>query len=334
MRWKPDWNQQYLMRSYLTGSLWLAPFFAIVFFWVFSRVMFWIGRLLLRFELLDEKTAFLGLGMTGARHMLDMIATANLSFLVFTFGSLLVAIQIAGGQYTPRIIATTLLRDNTIRYIVSYLVFTWLFANRVATRMGDETVHQFNVFAAGFFGMVSVAVFLYMIDYAARFLRPVSIVARVGAAGIAVIDAIYPNRTTRAQPVDPPPEAVPRQEPAATARSSQAGNILGLLGKLGLAAVRSVYSVSAAPAPAAEPPAQPAPGRIVAHAGKSGVVLAVDLSGLVKMAQRANGMIEFAPQVGDFVAVGEPLFRLYDGATAIDDHAVAHVCRVRRRTHH
>ena len=41
--------------------------------------------------------------------------TLNLSFLVFTFGSLLVAIQVAGGQYTPRIIATTLLRDNVIR---------------------------------------------------------------------------------------------------------------------------------------------------------------------------------------------------------------------------
>jgi hypothetical protein len=31
------------------------------------------------------------------------------AFIVFTFGSLLVAIQIASGQLTPRIIATTLL---------------------------------------------------------------------------------------------------------------------------------------------------------------------------------------------------------------------------------
>ena len=30
------------------------------------------------------------------------------------FGSLLVAIQVASGQYTPRIIATTLLRDNVL----------------------------------------------------------------------------------------------------------------------------------------------------------------------------------------------------------------------------
>ena len=31
-------------------------------------------------------------------------------------------------------------------------------------------------------------------------------------------------------------------------------------------------------------------------------------------------MIEFAPQVGDFVGSGEPLFRLYGGARAVDEH--------------
>ena len=138
MRWKLDWNQRYVVKSYLQGSLWLAPFFTVVFFWVFVRVMRVIGDWLMRTGRIDETTAFMGLGMTGARHLLDMIATANLSFLVFTFGSLLVAIQIAGGQYTPRIIATTLLRDNKIRYIVAYLLFSWLFAGSVANRMGDD----------------------------------------------------------------------------------------------------------------------------------------------------------------------------------------------------
>jgi uncharacterized membrane protein len=56
--------------------------------------------------------------MVGARSVLDSIVTLNRSFLVFTFGSLLVAVQVAEGQYTPRIIATTLLRDNAIRFTV------------------------------------------------------------------------------------------------------------------------------------------------------------------------------------------------------------------------
>src|SRR5512147_1629 len=113
---------------------------------VATRITFSIGRWLLQNGLIDETTAFLGLSMSGARTMLETVITLNLSFVVFTFGSLLVAIQVAGGQYTPRIIATTLLRDNAIRGTVGYFVFTLLFSLRALTRMGDETVHQFNTF--------------------------------------------------------------------------------------------------------------------------------------------------------------------------------------------
>ena len=170
------WNRQYIIKSYIRSSLWLMPFFAVLAYMVVTRITHGIGGWLLRTGRIDETAAFLGLSMAGARTMLETIVTINLSFLVFTFGSLLVAIQVAGGQYTPRIIATTLLRDNAIRFTVGYFVFTLLFTLRVLTRMGDETVHQFNTFIAGTLGLVSLVVFLYLIDYAARLLRPVSIV--------------------------------------------------------------------------------------------------------------------------------------------------------------
>ena len=264
------WNRRYLIRSYIRSSLWLVPFTAVVLYWVVSRITHGIGGWLLRTGRIDETTAFFGLTMVGARSMLETVVTLNLSFLVFTFGSLLVAIQVAGGQYTPRIIATTLLRDNAIRFTVGYFVFTLLFAVRVLSRMGGETVHQFNTFIAGGLGLVSLVVFLYLIDYAARFLRPVSIVQRVGEHGLAVIQSVYPESTTPPPPID------------SSGRPTS-------------------------------------PDRTVANAGTSGIVLAVDLAGLVAQARHANGIIEFVPQVGDFVAVDEPLFRLYGGAGAIDD---------------
>jgi uncharacterized membrane protein len=113
-------------------------------------------------------------------------------------------------------------------------------------------------------------VFLYLIDYAARLLRPVSLVNRVGKSGIAVIQSVYPESTELPCPVESP----------------------------GLPA---------------------SPDRTVANAGTSGILLALDLEGLVSQARQADGMIEFVPQVGDFVAADEPLFRLYGGAIAIDD---------------
>jgi uncharacterized membrane protein len=264
------WNRQYIIKSYIRSSLWLMPFFAVLAYMVVTRITHGIGGWLMQTGRIDETAAFMGLTMAGARTMLETIVTINLSFLVFTFGSLLVAIQVAGGQYTPRIIATTLLRDNAIRFTVGYFVFTLLFTLRVLTRMGDETVHQFNTFIAGALGLVSLVVFLYLIDYAARLLRPVSIVQRVGKSGIAVIQSVYPESIVRSRPVE------------------SSGRLAS-------------------------------PDRTVANAGTSGIVLAVDLKGLVAQARHANGMIEFIPQVGDFLAVGEPLFYLYGGAAAIDD---------------
>jgi uncharacterized membrane protein len=259
-----------MIKSYIRASLWLVPFVAVVLYWVASRITHGIDGWLLGTGRIDETTAFLGLTMVGARSVLETVITLNLSFLVFTFGSLLVAIQVAGGQYTPRIIATTLLRDNAIRFTIGYFVFTMLFAVRVLAKMGGEIVHQFNTFIAGVLGLVSIVVFLYLIDYAARLLRPVSLVQRVGESGIEVIQSLYPEKTTR-----------PRHVESSRMPTS--------------------------------------PDRTVANAGTSGIVLAVDLDGLVAQARHANGIIEFVPQVGDFVSVDEPLFRLYGRAGAIDE---------------
>jgi len=62
------------------------------------------------------------------------------------------------------------------------------------------------------------------------------------------------------------------------------------------------------------------PNRIIQHRGASGIVLAVDLKTLAAEAERSIGVIEFVPQVGDFVARDEALFYLYGGAQAIDDN--------------
>ena len=46
---------------------------------------------------------------------------------------------------------------------------------------------------------------------------------------------------------------------------------------------------------------------------KDGVLLAFDLEGLVALARKAECVVELVPQVGDFVAAGSPLFRIFGG---------------------
>jgi uncharacterized membrane protein len=221
---------------------------------------------------LDNRFAWKGLalGVTGAQAMFDAVITLALSFIVFTFGSLLVAIQVASGQYTPRIIATTLLRDNVIRWTVGLFVFTLLFAIKAADRL-ETTVHQLIAFVVGLLGLICIVAFLFLIDYAARMLRPVSLVGRVGKYGLKVMESVYPGQSLEAQSI-----AGSRQSPGPVERT-------------------------------------------ILHRGKSAIVVAVNVETLVAEAEITKGVIEFAPQVGDFVGSAEPLFLLHDGADAIDE---------------
>ena len=246
-----NWKQFYGLRSYLKSSLWIVPFIAIPFNLVATRIVHWLDAWL--------GWTLLGYAAPGAQAVLQVIVTSTLSFMVFTFGSLLVALQVASAQMTPRIIATTLLRNNVVRYTVGLFTFTLMFALSAQNRL-EKDVHQLVMFLAALLGLCCFAAFFYLIDYASRLLRPISILAHVGNEGLAVIESVYPDSSLGPDP----PEGKRRKLPP--------------------------------------------PDHFVQHKGTSGVVLAVNLKLLMAVAERSNGVIEFVPQVGDFVAVDEPLF--------------------------
>jgi len=266
VRSKLAWGRVYRAISYLKSALWTVPLIAIA-------LELLLSPLIRAFDTW-QRWYVAGLSPAGATALYQTVITMTLSFLVFTFGSLLVAIQVAGGQLTPRIIATTLLRNNVVRYSVGLFVFTLVFAVAALNRQ-DDAVHHLVSLVTGILGVACIADFLFLIDYAARLLRPVAVVARIGDEGVAMIKAVYPAPATAL-----PPEAVALHEE----------------GQL--------------------------PRREVEHRDTSEIVLAVDISTLVALARSHDGVIEFVPQVGDFVAEGEPLFVLHGGATAIDDRAL------------
>jgi uncharacterized membrane protein len=256
------WSRFYRVRYSLRSSLWTVPIIAIPFAMFATRLAHWLDA--------RVQWSFLGFGVKGAEALLQATATATLSFLVFTFGSLLVALQVASGQLTPRIIVTTLLRNNVVRYTVGLFIFTFLFTLGVQNRI-ETQVYQLPLFIAAALALLCFAAFLYLIDYAARLLRPISILTQVGNEGLRVIEGVYPDPSLGA---GMPPSQ--RQ-------------------KLG------------------------PPDRVIYHRGSSGIILAANLETLRTAAERVAGVIELVPQVGDFVAVDEPLFNLYGGTRDTDD---------------
>ena len=257
-------NGPYRTANYVKSTLWTIPFLAIALVLVIAPVV----------RMLDAQLGWnSGLGVAGAQALYQTVITLALSFLVFTFGSLLVALQVASVQLTPRIIATTLLRDNILRYTVGLFVFSLIFAVIALDRL-NATVHETVTLLTAILGISCIAAFLFLIDHAARLLRPVSMLACVGDAGLAVIESVYPHQVLDRGRV---PDT-----------DTTAGG----------------------------------PRRIVRHAGPPYTLLAVDCASLVDEARESGGIIEVVPQIGDFVADGEPLFVLYGRAAALDDRIV------------
>ncbi len=142
-----NWNRFYGLKSYIRSSLWVVPFIAIPFELAATRILHgldaWLGW------------SLLGYAVPGAQALLQAIVTATLSFVVFTFGSMLVALQVASAQLTPQIIATTLLRNNVVRYTVGLFIFTLLFALSAQNRM-EKDVYQLVMFLAALLGVFSL----------------------------------------------------------------------------------------------------------------------------------------------------------------------------------
>jgi uncharacterized membrane protein len=83
----------------------------------------------------------------------------------------------------------------------------------------------------------------------------------------------------------------------------------------GLQVIRAVYPLpwsGPAPSPTNALP-QKVSSRSIPLRGAPGVVIAFHLDRLFRLAVRHDCIIELVPQVGDFVAAGAPLFRIYAG---------------------
>jgi uncharacterized membrane protein len=258
------WIQRYRIVNFTRSALWLVPMLsmalAIVLAPLLRRVDHAIGW------------ALFGFGLDGARALLAMLAASMLSLLVFMLSSLLIAVQVASVQLTPRVIAATFLRDRPVKFTIGLVVFTFMLCVAVLGR-SEETVLQLSTTVCVVAGLVSIALFLFLVDYALKALRPISVVARVAAEGFQVVDEVYPHR-------------------------------------LGTEIDRRRSTLPVEPGPVV---------RTIQHAGDSAVLIAADFAWLSAAGTAAKGLIEVVPRVGEFIAVGEPLFHLRGGAVGLDD---------------
>lgn len=248
-----NWLQRYRMLSYLKNSIWILPLVGMILGIITVRLIYLID---LNLNLTADFDPAAG------STMLSALAGAIFTLIIFVCSALLIVVQLAGAQLTPRYIALAFHRP-VIKVSLSVFVFTFTFTLSALLRIQDQ-IPVFTGYVAVYLCMVSIIFFFYLVDKVGRILRPSGALSLIGMKGRDVILRVYPRLLT--DPIDHEP---------------------------------SVFSTTE----------DPAPHYILNR--KEGVLLAFDSKGLIDMAAEHDCLIELVPQVGDFIAAGQPLFKIY-----------------------
>ena len=218
------WIQRYRFHRLLSSSSWLVPLLAMVAAVVLHRLLWW----------LDTRTrwAWLDVSQNGARAIAGVIATSMLTFMVFTYSMLLLSVQIAGAQLSPRVIAMVM-KDRVLKWCLGLFVFAFIYSASVLSRV-EDVVPQLPMVMAGLGCAISIAAFLYLVDYMMRTLRPAGIFGRVAAEATAVIEDIYPHLLAEPERVRSEQASPPVGEPSRTVCYQGASGVLQAVDGRGL----------------------------------------------------------------------------------------------------
>jgi uncharacterized membrane protein len=210
------WLTRYRVRNYLLTSIWIFPVLGMLAAMAAARLLHRVEADRGWESTIDPDTA---------RAVLGIVAGSLFTFVVFVSSTLLVAVQLASAQMTPRIIAV-IFKDPVNRFALTFFVFTFTFALTALVWI-KESVPLLTTHTAAYACAASLGVFLYMIDHVGKVLRPSGALAAVAREGRKVIDSVYPRHLSDPEEVTAPAvAAVPEVGPATTVPSPWDGVVL------------------------------------------------------------------------------------------------------------
>src|ERR1035441_7478043 len=178
-----SWIQRYKLQHYVRNSIWILPVLGMVAALVSVNSLNWLEKHAGWQSSLDPAAA---LALFGT------LAGSMLTFIVFLSSSLLLVVQLASAQLSPRIIGVVF-RDRVTRFALTLFAFTFTFTLAVLVRI-HASVPGITAHLAAYLCLLSVGVFLFLIDHVGKTLRPSGVLAAVGRLGHEVIQSVYPRR--------------------------------------------------------------------------------------------------------------------------------------------
>lgn len=155
-----------------------------------------------------------------ASTVLQVIATASITVTSLTFSLVVVALQLASQQFSPRLLRE-FARDWVIQAVLAILVATFVFSLTVLLALrADREVPQLAVLLAYLLGLVSVAGLLAFLGHIVRALRIDTMMVAVHGETAATIRGTYPALD---EPEPPRPEQRPGRPDGTALASSRSG---------------------------------------------------------------------------------------------------------------
>jgi uncharacterized membrane protein len=167
------WLQQYQLKRAFRWSLWLLPVLAICLVLVVAPLLRWF----------DHATSWSWFNFTpdGARTILGAFSSSMLTFVVFVVSSLLIVVQLASAQLTPRVIALVF-ADRHLKWVLSIFTFAYTYTIAASGRI-EDTTPQLPVAFAIICNLVCIVIFFWFVQWLGGSLRPIAVLQTVAEEG-------------------------------------------------------------------------------------------------------------------------------------------------------
>ncbi|MDY7219078.1 DUF2254 domain-containing protein [Denitrificimonas sp. JX-1] len=253
----------------LRSSFWFVPTLMVALSVLLASVLVEIDTRISK-DWLNQWPRLFGVGSDGARDMLSTLAGSMMTVLSITFSMTLLALSLASGQYSSRVLRN-FMRNNTTQLTLGIFagIFTYCLIVLRTVRGGEgieEFVPSVAVFTAFVMSLGGIGILIYFIHHIASSIQASNIIATVAEETNASIDRVLPRQT------DEVPE-----------HNTVANDQLAPLDE------REWYEVVAS---------------------KSGYIQSVDIGTLLRLAQDYKALVRMEHGVGSFVVKGAPLVSL------------------------
>lgn len=251
----------------LSDSLWFVPAVYVILALALS-----VG--LLRWDEADPIVLTRAISPGSASAALSALGSGMLAFTGFVTSIVLLIIQFGTSEFSPRFLGW-MRTDPTLKYALGTFIATFLFALVSTAQIGRGTatfVPTRTLIAALLLTLLSIAMFLLLIDRTSNRLRVANVVQNLDGDARAVFDTVYPSSASQATAAEEAARSLRDRPAIQTVHNSPVGSVL----------------------------------------------VALDRTRLVNLAQSHDAVIELVHAVGDHVPGAGALANVY-GSHAVSD---------------